>query len=231
MRRSVFLFLSAVLLSLLAVPAINIIAAPNRDAIKWRQKAFLYNMDFASRWASRLLYPFGISTDPKQVIIGRDNWLYLGDHYEQTRTVDRRPPTEADFTIGKKIGTAMEAWEVDPSSKGVKLFKIMIGPNKGVIYQEHLPFWAKPASPNATDALLAGTSVRNYVDLREALLLAKSSHPEACTTKQIHIGIFLAPVLLFVLLLNVSARMLQRLNGCRMQHMKLADLNPALEEI
>lgn len=179
MRRSVFVFLSAVLLSLLVVPAINILTASNRDAIKWKEKNFLYNTDFASRWAARLLYPIGISTNSKQVIIGRDGWIFLGDQYEQTRTVDRRPPSNADFVLGQEIGSATEAWDTYLSSKGVKLFRVMIGPNKGTIYPEFLPFWAKPSLPNATDALFAGTGAVHYVDLRGALLAAKANQPEA----------------------------------------------------
>lgn len=179
MRYRVFAFLSAVLLSLLLVPVINILSAPNRDAIKWKEKNFLYNMDFVSRWAARLLYPLGISTDPKRVIIGRDGWIFLGDQYEQTRTVDRRPPSKADFVVGQEIGSATEAWNAYLSSKGVKLFRVMIGPNKGTIYPEYLPFWAKPSIPNATDALIAGTGAAHYVDLRGALLAAKANQPEA----------------------------------------------------
>lgn len=179
MRRSVFVFLSAVLLSLLVVPAINILAAPNRDAIKWKEKAFLYNMDFAARWGARLLYPIGISTDPEQVIVGRDGWIFLGDQYEQTRTVDRRPPSKADYTLGQEIGSATKAWDAYLASKGVKLFKIMIGPNKGTIYPEYLPTWAKTSSPNATDALLDGTGTEYHVDLRGTLLAAKANHSEA----------------------------------------------------
>lgn len=179
MRRSVFIFLSAVLLSLLVVPIINILAAPSRDAIKWKEKAFLYNMDFASRWAALLLYPFGISTNPKQVIVGRDGWLFLGDQYDETRTIDRRPPSKADFVLGQRIGSATEAWDAYLSSKGVKLFRVMIGPNKGTIYPEYLPFWAKPSIPNATDALLAGTRAAHYVDVRGALLAAKTNHSAA----------------------------------------------------
>lgn len=179
MRRSVFVFLSAVLLSLLVVPVINIISAPSRDAIKWREKSFLYNMDFASRWAALFLYPFGISTNSKQVMVGRDGWIFLGDQYEQALTIDRRPATKADFVIGQQIGSATEAWDAYLASKGVRLFRIMIGPNKGTIYPEYLPFWAKPSSPNATDALLAGTGKVHYVDLRGALLTAKANQPEA----------------------------------------------------
>ncbi len=178
MKRNVFVFLSTVFLSLLIVPVINILNTPNRDAIKWTAKSFLYNMDFASRWMARLLYPLGISTDPKQVIIGRDGWLYLGDQYEQTRTVDRQPPSNADLVLAQEIGRAAEAWDVYLASKGVKLFRVMIGPNKGSVYPEYLPVWAKPSSPNATDALLAGTGTTYYVDLRGALTAAKSSQQE-----------------------------------------------------
>ena len=161
------------------MPIANIVSTPNRDAIKWSEKSFLYNMNFASKFAARLLYPFGISIDPKQVIIGRDDWLYLGDQHEQTLSVDRRPPTSAEVEIGKQIGAATYAWNAYLSSKGVKLFRIMIGPNKGTIYPEYMPDWAKSASPNATDALLAGTGEILYVDLRGPLLAAKENQPSA----------------------------------------------------
>ena len=179
MRRRVVIFLSAVLLSLLVVPAINILSTQSCDASKWRKSAFLYNTDFASRLIARSLYPLGISTEPKKVIIGRNNWLYLGDEFQKTRTVDRRPPTEADFLLGKQIGAATEAWGAYLSSEGVKLFRIMIAPNKGTIYPEHLPTWAKPAAPNATDALLAGTTATHYIDLRGVMLAAKANQLEA----------------------------------------------------
>lgn len=119
------------------------------------------------------LHPLGISTDPQQVIVGRDGWLYLGDSYESTRTVDRRSASEADIALGREIGHAVEAWDLYLATQGVKLFRVMIGPNKGSIYPEHLPNWAKPASPNATDALLAGTGNSKYIDLRKPLLKAK----------------------------------------------------------
>lgn len=177
-RRRVFVFISAVLLILLIVPCINYLSVPSLEGIKWKRKAVLYNMDFASRWLTRHLYPLGISTDPRQVIIGRDDWLFLGDQYEQTLSVDRRPPSAADLARGQEIAKATQAWDTYLASKGVKLLRIMIGPNKGTIYPEQLPFWAKPASPNATDALLAATGATNYVDLRAALLAAKTRQPE-----------------------------------------------------
>ena len=161
------------------VPAANFFSAPSRQAIKWREKTFLYNMDFASSWAAGLLYPLGISTDPQQVIIGRDDWFFSGDLHDQTRTVNRRSPTEKDFTFGQLVGAATLAWDAYLSAKGVKVFKIMIKTNKDSIYSEHLPAWAKPPSPSTTDALFAGTGLHHHVDLRKALLAAKNTESEA----------------------------------------------------
>jgi alginate O-acetyltransferase complex protein AlgJ len=172
-RRSVFIFVAAVLLGLLVVPTAHLVSAPGRETVKWR-KTFLYNTDFVSRWMARLLYPFGISTDPGQVIVGRDGWLFLGDQHDQTRTVDRRPPTDEDFRRGRQIGNAAQAWDAYLARKDVKLFRVLVGPNKGTIYPEHLPIWSKPSSPNATDALLAGTGQVIYIDPRGSLLAAKA---------------------------------------------------------
>ncbi|VVN65209.1 hypothetical protein PS726_00046 [Pseudomonas fluorescens] len=179
MKRSIFIFLLSALSVLLAVPAINIVIAPSRDTINLKEKSFLYNMDFVSRWTAALLYPIGISTYPKQVIIGKDGWLYLGDLYQQTLSDDRRPASASDIEVGKQIGIATEAWSAYLIGEGVKVFQIMIGPNKGSIYPEHMPSWAKPALFNPTDALLAETGEEHYIDLRPPLLAAKETHREA----------------------------------------------------
>jgi len=179
MKRSVFAFLLTAALALLAVPAINIIIAPGRDAIRLQDKSFLYNMDWASRWTASALYPMGISTDPKQVIIGKDGWLYLGDLYQQTLSNDRRPATESDAQLDKEIAAATKTWGAYLETKGVKAFRIMIGPNKGTIYPEHMPSWAKPVASNPTDALIAQTKGEIYIDLRPTLLKAKETHKEA----------------------------------------------------
>lgn len=179
MKRKVFFFIALNLLVLLSIPAINIFEAPSRDAINWKSKAFLYNMDFAPRWAAAILYPAGISTDPEQVIIGKDGWLYLGDMYLNTLSEDRRASSQADLALGKQIAAAMSAWDAYLTGKGVEVFRLMIGPNKGTIYPEHLPEWARPASHNPTDALISQDSSHRYVDLRAPLLEAKNTLPIA----------------------------------------------------
>lgn len=177
MRHRAVLFLVALLASLLIVPMVNISRVKNIESIQW-EKSFFFNMDFASSFAAKLLYPVGISTNPRRVVIGQDGWLFLGDEFESTLSASRHPPAPGDVELAKQIGVAAAAWDTYLASKGVQLFRVMIGPNKGSIYPEHLPQWAQPVSPNATDALFAGTGNVLYVDLRAPLLEAKA-HQQA----------------------------------------------------
>lgn len=178
MKRNVLGFVFLALAVFIAIPVKNILTAPENQAINWNDKTFLYNMDFASRWAATILYPLGISTDPTQVIIGKNGWLFLGDMYEKTLSDDRKPATETDQMTAKDIQTSNAAWNIYLSNQGVKLFRVMIGPNKGTIYPEKMPRWAVPASLNPTDALLEADSGNFYVDLRPALREAKQKIKE-----------------------------------------------------
>lgn len=172
MKRSILAFVLFVSFILLAVPAINIYFAPSREAIRM-EKSFLFNVDFVSRWTAALLYPLGISTDPKKVIVGKDDWLYLGDGYQTTVSDDRRVATEADRVLGRQIGAATKAWDSYLKAHGVQVFSIMIGPNKSSIYPENMPSWARPISHNPVDALLQEAGSDIFIDLRPPLLKAK----------------------------------------------------------
>lgn len=141
--------------------------------------SILYNLDFATTWLSRLLYPLGISTDPSQVIIGRNEWLFLGDRHEMTLSAARRGQTSRDNAIGRQIGNAAAAWDEWLKQRGVSLYRVMLAPNKSTIYPEYLPDWATPKTPSAADALMLGTGSERYIDLRPALLSAKVRHKEA----------------------------------------------------
>lgn len=161
------------------MPIINIVSSPDVDFIKIKDKSFLYNMDFLSRAIAKLLYPLGINIDSRNVVIGKDGWLFLGDNYNDTITVDHRQSTIEDSAVAKKIIEAMHAWKGFLSQKGVQDFKILIAPNKGTVYPEHMPTWAIPRSPNATDILIDKAEESNiFIDLRKPLLSAKKNQSE-----------------------------------------------------
>ena len=179
MKNRVLFFLLGGFLFLATIPVINIVLAPSTDLVKWKSKSFLYNLDFVSKRFALFCYKYGISIEPKQVIIGRHDWLFLGDMYGETLTTNRRPPIDADFTLGQQLGAAANAWDEYLKGKGVKLFRIMIGPNKGTIYPELMPAWAQAPTPNATDYFFRGTTDTHYIDLRGPLLGAKASQSAA----------------------------------------------------
>jgi len=180
MKNKVIIFVCVALVALTVVPAINLTLINNQqNAVeKWWSKSVLYNFDFALPYLSCFFYPLGISTNPNQVIIGKNNWLYLGDQYEKTISVKRRIATEEDLKTAREIARQSEAWKQFLRRKGVRLYKVMIGPDKGTVYPEFLPDWVRPVAGSATDALLANVTREIYIDTRPKLINAKSQFAE-----------------------------------------------------
>ncbi|MBX3711261.1 MAG: hypothetical protein KF800_04820 [Lysobacter sp.] len=174
-RIAVFFLVSAAILSI--IPAINLLSAQDRKAIRRTDRGFLFNVDGLSAVAARLLLPLGVSTDPEQVVVGRDDWLYLGDRHQLTLSTDRRAQTPEDVEISRRIAEATAAWDAHLAARGVRLFRIMVAPNKGSVYPEYMPDWARPASPNGTDALFATAGLTRHIDLRPALIAERSKQP------------------------------------------------------
>ena len=180
MRNRVFIFICVALLTLTVVPVINLKFgnAHKQGEKEWWSRSVLYNIDFALPFLSRFFYTLGISTDPNQVIIGKNGWLYLGDKYEKTITVKRFGVTAEDMKTAERIGLATKAWDQWLKLKGVRIYHIMLAPDKDTIYPEFLPDWAQPSTNTATNALLANVSQEIYLDTRPALKAAKSHFSE-----------------------------------------------------
>ena len=175
------MFVGTALLVLAVVPAINLKAGiwQKDDGQEWWSESVLYNFDFALPFLSRFFYPHGISTNPDQVFIGKEDWLYLGEEYGKTITGVRRGATVEDERIAGAIGHATESWSRWLNLNGVRVFRVMLGPDKGTIYPEFLPDWAQPAAETSTDTLLANVKRGLYVDTRPALRTAKSQFSES----------------------------------------------------
>jgi alginate O-acetyltransferase complex protein AlgJ len=181
MKKRALFFVSVALFALMLVPAINLIdwgTAQKKEGGKWWSRSILYNVDFALSFTSRLFYPLGISTNPNDVIIGKDDWLYLGDKHEKTITVTRRGSNAEAAEAAWQIGLATKSWQQWLKRKGVRLYRVMLVPDKSTIYPEFLPDWAQPAADSATNTLLANISQGLYVDTRPALRAAKSQFSE-----------------------------------------------------
>jgi alginate O-acetyltransferase complex protein AlgJ len=181
MKNRVFVFICAALLVLMVVPVVNVIKSGNRTKKgdgEWWSKSVLYNVDPALPFLNRFFYQFGISTNSDQVIIGKDNWLFLGDQYEKVLTVTRRGATVEDEETAKKIEFAAKSWERWLKLKGVQQYRVILGSDKGSIYPEFFPDWVQPANYSASDMLLAHVSQQIYVDTRPAIKAAKTQFSE-----------------------------------------------------
>lgn len=173
-----FVFLALFILSIIPAVNLKIGNAQKQVGKKWWSSSVLFNIDFALPFLSRILYPFGISIDPHQVIIGKNGWLYLGDMQQNTITLKRRGATAEDRKTAQRIGLAIKSWERWLRHKGVRLYRVMLAPDKETIYQEFLPGWAMAIPDSATNALLDNVGQELYMDLRAALRAAKSQFSE-----------------------------------------------------
>ena len=179
MKRRIAVFFAVAASILSVVPAINLLSVKDSKAIRWADPDTLYNVDFLSALTARVLMPFGISIDPEQTIVGRNDWLYLGDKHQRTMSTERRAATAEDAATARRIAEAARAWDAYFIERGVRVFRVMIAPNKGSVYPEYMPDWARPASPNGTDALFAATGRTRYIDLRPVLIAERARQPVA----------------------------------------------------
>ena len=165
----VFFCISFLILSI--VPVVNICLG-NRDLNVKK----LYSIDFIIPYVSEVLYDYGINVFSHQVVIGQDKWLFLGDSYSNTLTLARNgvDASYVEYAVNKNI--SLQGWESSFSEQGVRLFKVLVGPNKSSVYSEFLPGWAVPTEKNKIDMLLKNSNNDYFVYPRGALLLAKEKY-------------------------------------------------------
>ncbi len=167
MKKKIYIFITLALLTLAILPIINIHQNIVRD-----KKKTLYSVDYLLPYINHFFYFYGISTEPSQVIIGKNNWLYLVNTHA---TTDTPSDTNAkDLLDAQNIGLATRAWEQWFRSKGIRNYKVIIGPDKNTIYPEYLPNGILPDVNSVTNNLLAYDKTGRYVDTRSALKAAKT---------------------------------------------------------
>lgn len=168
MKSKVFVFFAIVFFTLSIVPIVNLVLGVKKFKVK-----YLYNIDFIIPKLNGFLYDYGLNAYPGQVVIGKNNWLYLGDDYADTITLAREgiDPSYIKNAIAKK--NKLDAWDGFFKSKGVKDFKILVGPNKSSVYPEFLPDWVKLSESRKINILMEATNSEYYIYPENILLSAK----------------------------------------------------------
>ena len=124
MKKRALIFVCVAFLALAIVPAINLKLGNVQNKLSeiWANRYSLYKLDFTLPYVGRFFYPFGISIQPNQVLIGKNDWLFLGDKYATAITVKRRRATAEDMETAKKIAAATKSWEQWLKLHGVRLY-------------------------------------------------------------------------------------------------------------
>ena len=179
--KSRYLFAVAFLSVVLLVPAINLIIHwPYENARKIFSKTFLFSMDFIySQSLVKWLYQRGISANPDQVIVGKEQWLFLGDQYNSVLS-EARGSAKLKAGLYKNMAEARSQWDLRVKSRGGRGLYVVVVPNKHTVYADKLPDWARRGSkPNNTDLFFAEQgNAATLLDLRGPLVVARSKFSE-----------------------------------------------------
>jgi alginate O-acetyltransferase complex protein AlgJ len=129
--------------------------------------------------AYELLYRVGISSSPKEVIVGKDGWLYSNQISRQTIVVDQERFKDSYTADAKNINLTLEEWRQYLISRGVKQFNVLVIPDKRSIYPEFLPSWATVDSRKPIEALIDLSDSKIVIDSFTALTQAKTSSKQS----------------------------------------------------
>jgi alginate O-acetyltransferase complex protein AlgJ len=173
------LFVIFALFALAIMPAINFkfIDISKKESQDWLNKTTLYNFDHILPYVSKVFYFFGISIAPNYVVIGENDWLFLGDTHEQSVTRQRDGFTLPNAALAQQIGALSKSRFEWLKTKGVTEYLLLVGPDKSTIYNDQLPGWAKPTERTFTDHVIIQSS-NLYLDTRADFKAARTAYQE-----------------------------------------------------
>lgn len=162
-----FLIFSIILISLL--PIYNFYQyAKNYDLKK------SFNVDSVEKYVNYIVYKlFNRSMVQEQVIAGKDDFLFLGNQYNNIlhKTNGIYRPSNEEINNWTNKLKDLQKWYED---RGIK-FVIVIAPNKHSIYKEKLPNWMQYDGKTITDDIVEQSNLKgiNILDLRVELSEAR----------------------------------------------------------
>ncbi len=124
-------------------------------------------------------YGMGESPLPEKVILGKNEWFYLGNASDQVVDQHRGLMPFSTDTL-QAIALRLTRHRQKLAQQGIKLV-VLIAPDAQTIYPENLPDWALPYSrPSRLDQFMdymnRFTKV-SVLDVRDTLLASKVIHP------------------------------------------------------
>ncbi|EOG5374724.1 hypothetical protein ACLE0G_000764 [Cronobacter turicensis] len=176
MKRKTITFMIALIISMLILPALNIKYNPDtfsQDKVRDKVSS-LYNMDIIETGVGYIGYKLGVSIAPEEAYVGKNGWLFLGEHHSHSITTKLSGLTSPKIKAITNIAKNINSWDDFFKSQGVKDFKIVIGPDKESIYKEFTPSWFKQSDYPILPALIRSNK-KVYVDVYAPLTNIKTS--------------------------------------------------------
>lgn len=173
-KKSVLVFFLLSTLGIGLLPVINSIKQPKELDFK-----SLYNTDVVEGQINYWLYKFfAKSTDPNNVIAGKQGSLFLGNNHNKLiyKTIGEYPYSDNQIKNWSTNLLSLQQWY---ESQGIGFLMVLV-PNKHSIYPEELPNWVKPTAHSLTDELIEVSKQANInlLDLRPVLLESKTQYSE-----------------------------------------------------
>ena len=170
-KKLIIYFFTIVSLILVPLPLLNIVffftISSEKQDFNTKQ---LFSTDNIERIVNYYNYMYRhISLNKDKVIVGKDNFLFLGNKYDDVinKTEGKHPYTKQQIEYFSKKLKILQTWY---TKKGIE-FIIVIAPNKHTIYQDKLPTWIETKKRTITDDMVI--SAKNHhihlLDLRETL--------------------------------------------------------------
>lgn len=117
-----------------------------------------------------------VSSNPDDVIVGKDNWLFLGNQWANTlnQYMGLDPFSQKELESFIEVLRAKNAWL---NARDIPMV-FAIAPDKSTIYPEYLPAWVrKGEGPTRREQLVARLKETDlfFIDTTEAVLKAKKN--------------------------------------------------------
>jgi len=142
-------------------------------------KKELFSTDKIESYTNYFAYRlFDTSLQPNSTVIGKEDFLFLGNTYDNVvlKTGGKfRPAPDAIEAWTDRLKTLQEWY----GQQGIK-FIIAVAPNKHTIYKEKLPEWLVYNGKNITDDIVESAARKNIrlLDLRKPMLEAKAANQD-----------------------------------------------------
>ena len=174
MKKKLFRFMTIILILLAILPIVNLITMVKEKSLSFKTEN-LFNVDSVLTLFGFVGYKLGLSTDPGEVMIGRNGWLFMGNNFSRSLQYKIEGIKESDMPVVDAIDKTISAWDSWFKDNGVQNFKIMIGPDKDSVYSEELPTWDKHYNVQFRDVIQKNSLISTLMFSLLSLLIKKIS--------------------------------------------------------